>query len=104
VTGDEPFFRGHFPGEPVVPGVLIAEALAQLSGLVGLHDDGPRGRLAQADLRFDTPVIPPADIRLTSRLERSFGALRQFQVEARAGDAVAARGTLVLAVVGRDQP
>ena len=43
LRGHEPFFTGHFPGDPIVPGVLISEALAQLSGLVALHDaDGAK--------------------------------------------------------------
>ncbi len=99
VRGDEAFFRGHFPGRPVVPGVLIGEALAQLSGLVGLHTDGGSGggRLAHVDLRFDGAASPPVEIMLESRLERALGSLRQFEVSARAGGAVVARGMLTLA-------
>ena len=104
VSGDETFFQGHFPGDPVVPGVLIAEALAQLSGLVGLHREGtkgpgPRGRLAHADLRFDAGVVPPAELHLRSSRTRSMGRLIQFEVSARVGEQVVARGSLALAVV-----
>jgi 3-hydroxyacyl-[acyl-carrier-protein] dehydratase len=102
VRGDEPFFQGHFPGDPVVPGVLIAEALAQLSGLVGLHREptngpAPRGRLAHTDLRFDAGVVPPAEIRLRSSLVRSLGSLVQFEVSASVGERPVARGSLALA-------
>lgn len=102
VTGSEGFFAGHFPGRPVVPGVLIAEALAQLSGLVGLHVEGggPRGgRLAHVDLRIDRGVEPPAEVELRSSLARELGALRMFEVSASVGGARVARGTLTLAVV-----
>ena len=95
VTGNEPFFPGHFPGNPVVPGVLIAEALAQLSGLVGLQAV-PAGKLAQLDVRFDQPVTPPADITLHSMLLRKIGELQQFEVTASVNGATVARGTLTL--------
>ncbi len=108
ITGDEWFLTGHFPADPVVPGVLIIEALAQLSGLVGLHTgapggpsgDGRAGRLVQADVRFDRGVVPPADIDLVSTMSRSMQSLRQFDVSAWTGGVVVARGSLVLAEVG----
>jgi len=109
VTGDEAFFAGHFPGAPIVPGVLIGEALAQLSGLVvsqrfagGTGRDDievpTAGKLAHIDLRFSSAVAPPADILLSSRLERTLGALWQFDVSARADGERAARGGLTLAI------
>ena len=67
VAGDEAFFAGHFPGNPIVPGVLIAEALAQLSGLVAAEVDDPEsnpGLLLRSDVRFKRAVVPPADIHL----------------------------------------
>lgn len=119
VTGDEAFFQGHFPGHPMVPGVLITEALAQLSGLVIFLDDDrkaqhsdqrdhsdiqkepadtlPRGKLAHMDIRFRDSVAPPAKIILQSRLERSLGALVQFEVEAYVLDKRLAIGKLSLA-------
>lgn len=109
VRGDEPFFQGHFPGDPVVPGVLIAEALAQLSGLVGFHGAGPNGparggRLVHADVRFDAPVVPAAEIELRSSLVRSLGRLVQFEVSARVGEVVVAKGVLALATVDGEAP
>jgi 3-hydroxyacyl-[acyl-carrier-protein] dehydratase len=100
LSGGEDFFRGHFPGEPIVPGVLISEALAQLSGLVGLHaGPGGSGRLVHVDMRYDGTVRPPADVVLRSALTRSMGPLRQFEVSAHVGDERIARGTLALAGV-----
>ena len=61
LTGNEPFFAGHFPGHPLVPGVLIAEAMAELSGLVG-PPDSKEGKLVHVDVRFDRPVAPPVDL------------------------------------------
>ena len=95
VHGDEPFFAAHFPGRPIVPGVLLAEALAQISGLLA-SDSVQHGALAHLDIRFDKPVAPPADILLKSRLTNQLASLRQFQVSASVGDNIVAQGTLAL--------
>lgn len=114
VSGEEAFFRGHFPGHPIVPGVLIGEALAQLSGLIvadrtgqgadatspGAGREPLAGKLAHLDVRFNASVSPPAEIMLSSRLERVVGSLWQFDILARVGDKRAARGTLTLSVAG----
>jgi 3-hydroxyacyl-[acyl-carrier-protein] dehydratase len=95
VKGTEPFFAGHFPGNPMVPGVLIAEALAQFSGLVG-PPAADEGKLVHVDVRFDRPVAPPAQIILRSKHLRSVGILQQFEVSALIGDETVARGMLTL--------
>jgi len=103
VTGEEACFQGHFPGDPLVPGVLIGEALAQLAGLIALADaaDANRplqGRLAQMDLRFYQAVAPPVTIALAAVHTRTMGQLCQCDVEAHAGGKLLARGTLVVAL------
>ncbi|HXE55217.1 MAG TPA: phosphopantetheine-binding protein [Tepidisphaeraceae bacterium] len=95
VTGSEPFFAGHFPGQPLVPGVLIAESLAQLSGLISPVETRS-GKLVHVDVRFDEPVAPPADLVLRSRLLRTVGELEQFEVSALLNDRTIARGMLTL--------
>lgn len=95
VTGGEAFFAGHFPGQPLVPGVLIAEALAQAAGLAAGVTNG-QGRLAHVDVRFEQPVAPPAEIRLHAKLTRTMGSLRQFDVSATVGGSVVARGAVAL--------
>lgn len=102
VTGDEFFFAGHFPGEPIVPGVLLAEALAQLCGVVAFSG-GDRSslllkpaRLAQVDVKFLAAVRPPAHIELSATLTREMGTLIMFDVAAGAANAPAAEGRLVL--------
>ncbi|HEX8524081.1 MAG TPA: 3-hydroxyacyl-ACP dehydratase FabZ family protein [Tepidisphaeraceae bacterium] len=97
VAGTEAFFAGHFPGRPLVPGVLIAEALAQISGIAG---SGPgvadEGKLAHVDVRFEQAVSPPAEVVLKSRLIKTMGALQQFEVMAEVGGSVVARGNIAL--------
>ena len=110
MDGTESFFAGHFPNRPFVPGLLIAEALAQLSGLIAFHfsvsgfaTTDPtthplaEGKLAHTDIRFKEAVAPPARISLLSRMVRRSGALRQFEVEARCDGRLVARGRLTLA-------
>ena len=104
VTGKEPFFAGHFPGRPVVPGVLLAEALAQISGLSTVWPAAADVRLAHADVRFDQAVVPPAEIVLESRFVREMGTLRQFEASAWARGAVVARGTIALSCAAPARP
>lgn len=101
VSGDEPFFAGHFPANPVLPGVLLAEALAQLSGLVAFADEASHAsgaaRLAQVSVKFPASAAPPADVRLESVLAREMSGLCLFDVCAEVKGVVVARGSLVLA-------
>jgi 3-hydroxymyristoyl/3-hydroxydecanoyl-(acyl carrier protein) dehydratase/ubiquinone/menaquinone biosynthesis C-methylase UbiE len=98
-------FEGHLPEEPLVPGVIIIEALAQLAGLALIEEGGEpaRGYLAEvAGVRFYRPVRPGEKVRLEASLEQAFGPFARFRVEASvAGEAAAretvARGTLALA-------
>jgi len=109
VSGSEDFFRGHFPGNPVVPGVLLGEALAQLAGLVAFSGPsiaGERGaRLARIDVKFPLAVVPPAEIQLQAVQTRQLDSLVMFDVRANVLGNMVAIGSLVLATVGAgDEP
>ena len=96
--GSEPFFAAHFPGRPIVPGVLLVEAMAQLAGLCASSDKVTGGKLAHADVRFESADVPPATIELAATVTRELGALLQCEVTATASGVVAARGSVTIAV------
>ena len=106
---DEPQFAGHFPGRPIMPGVLIAEALAQTSGLlIGLSEklsstappEKPKAFfLAVTNIKFTHPAVPGDVLVLRATSDRQFAALHRFNVEATAGRNLIASGSLTLALV-----
>lgn len=96
ISGSEPFFAGHFPGRPIVPGVLLAEALAQIAGIAGAEAATTGGVLVHVDVRFTQAVAPPASIQLSATLTRRMGQLAQFDVVATTNGADVARGGLTL--------
>jgi 3-hydroxyacyl-[acyl-carrier-protein] dehydratase len=102
VRDDEWYLRGHFPGRPVMPGVLIVEALAQTGAVAVLSLEENRGRLALFagidDVRFKRIVEPGDELELRCELERVRGPIGRGRAEARVGEELAVRGTLTFAV------
>jgi 3-hydroxyacyl-[acyl-carrier-protein] dehydratase len=74
VTGNEPFFEGHFPDFPVMPGVLIVEAMAQVAGVLVLRELADRQKvvfLASIDsAKFRRPVVPGDQLRIEMKVSR----------------------------------
>ena len=96
-------FAGHFPGNPIVPGVIITEALAQTAGIAAASgysgNEKPLFLLsAIRKLKFLKAVRPGSKIDLRAEKIAATEALLQFQVSASVDDAIAAEGELVLSV------
>ena len=102
VQPDEWYLSGHFPGRPVMPGVLIVEAMAQTGAVAVLAEEENRGRLALFagidDCRFKRVVEPGDELHLVCELERVRGPIGRGRATARVDGQLAARGTLTFAV------
>jgi 3-hydroxyacyl-[acyl-carrier-protein] dehydratase len=93
ITINEPYFVGHFPHHPVMPGVLIMEALAQAAGILSFKTDGVRSRMPDStfftfvgidECRFKSPVMPGDQLHLhMSRIERQMRGIWKYIAEAR---------------------
>ncbi len=91
-----PFFAGHFPGSPLVPGVILAEALAQTAGLAA-GQPGRSFRLSAIKvMKFPAPALPDEEIRMHAKLVGGAGGLWQFEVRAVASGRTVAEGVVVL--------
>lgn len=106
VSPTEYYFRGHFPGEPVMPGVLLVEALAQLAGLVELRRRGLKGRICYLvgidSARFRSPVFPGDVLTLEAKVLKARKKVSVAQGEARVGDRIVCEARLMFAYKGEE--
>ncbi len=106
VTANEPFFEGHFPSYPIMPGVLVVEALAQCGGVLALHDMPDRASKvvlfsAIDNCRFRVPVTPGDQLRLELVILRKRGAAIKMEGRAFVGERLVAEAVLMCSVADR---
>jgi len=104
VTINEPFFQGHFPGHPIMPGVLIVEAMAQVGGFLLLHSvDQPDNKLVYFlgidDVRFRKPVRPGDQLRFELNMLKFKGMICKMEGSAYVGDNLVCQAKLLAKVV-----
>lgn len=103
VTANEPQFTGHWPGNPVMPGVLMLEAMAQVGGIFLLSEADAAGKHAvfagMDAVRFRRQVVPGDQLTISADLVRRKGSLGKVAVVARVGDEVAVEGEFMFALV-----
>jgi len=107
VTFNESFFAGHFPHHPVMPGVLIIEALAQTAAMLAFRTAGRKPDdksviyfVGIDNARFKRPVVPGDQLMLHAELTRSMRGIWKFSTLAKVGDAIVAEADLMCTVRG----
>jgi len=105
VTINEPFFSGHFPRHPVMPGVLVVEAMAQAAALLSFRTLGSKPDKDSVyyfvgidEARFKRPVSPGDQLTLEVRLERTVRGIWKFAAEAWVGENLAAEAKIMCTV------
>jgi len=102
VTYNEPFFQGHFPQRPVMPGVLILEAMAQATGLLAFRTLDRKAEretlyflVGMDKVRFKQPVEPGDQLVISARLRRTRRGIWQFDCDAKVDDKVVATAEIM---------
>ncbi len=102
VTVNENFFQGHFPGTPIMPGVLILEAMAQVGGVAMLYGDDYRGKLAlfagMDRVKFRKPVVPGDQLRMVAEIIKVRSSMGKLWAEAYVDDQLVVEGEFLFAI------
>lgn len=103
VTMNEPFFQGHFPGNPIMPGVLMIEALAQTGAVAILSSEGAKGKNALFGgvdkLKFKRQVVPGDVLKLEVHIIKQKGPIGVGEAVATVNGEIAVKGELTFAIV-----
>ena len=107
VSTNEPFFQGHFPGNPIMPGVLIVEALAQLGCVAMLIKEEYKDKIGLfagiEGVRFKKPVIPGDKLELCVELLNLKGPIGKFKGEAMVDGQLVCKAEVLFAIVPKPQ-
>ena len=109
VSINEPFFQGHFPGHPVMPGVLIIEAMAQTSAVLVTQTMGEKSEgkmvyfMSVEQARFRKPVTPGDSLLITITKLQNRGPVWKFKGEAHVGEALMAEATFTAMILDNDK-
>jgi len=105
VSANEPYFPGHFPHRPIMPGVLILEAMAQAAGVLSFRSRGimPDDKsvyyyVGIDNARFKRPVIPGDVLEIEVHFQRQLRGISKFNCVARVADEVVAEATILCAM------
>jgi len=107
VSMGEPFFQGHFPTQPVMPGVLIIEAMAQTAAVLVVHTLGPESEgklvyfMSVDNARFRKPVVPGDQLFIHVKKERNRGNVWKFTGEAKVNGSLCAEATYAAMILDR---
>jgi 3-hydroxyacyl-[acyl-carrier-protein] dehydratase len=110
VTVNEPFFQGHFPGHPVMPGVLIVESMAQTAAALVISTLGPETGMpivyfmSIENAKFRKPVVPGDQLRLTMTKDRRRGNVWRFHGVAHVDGTVVAEATVTAMIMDEVKP
>ena len=103
VTANEEFFNGHFPGKPVMPGVLMVEAMAQVAGVLFLSQPEHKGKTpffcGIDKVRFRRPVVPGDRLEFHAKVLKVRGSTGKVEVEARVDGDLVTGGELMFQLV-----
>lgn len=108
VSINEPFFQGHFPGHPIMPGVLLLEAMAQAGGVFALKTD-PNAKdkviyfMSIDKAKFRKPVVPGDQVRFELELTKHRGTIMAFKGAALVDGAVVAEAEMMAMIVDRNK-
>ena len=110
VSVNEPYFQGHFPNRPIMPGVLILEAMAQAAGILVFRTEGKKPDSDSVyyyagidNARFKKPVVPGDLLEIEVTLERSLRGIWKFGCEARVDGAIVAEARILCSMRRIDQ-
>jgi 3-hydroxyacyl-[acyl-carrier-protein] dehydratase len=106
VTANEEFFQGHFPGQPIMPGVLIIEAMAQVAGILAFHSGATPGKsvyfMSIEKAKFRRPVVPGDQLRLEITIIQHRGGVWKFSGIALVEEKVAAEAEFTAMVTDKE--